>query len=166
MIILGLDLSSKSTGVALLKDEQIIAYTTLTASSTDTIKRIQKITNELKEFVEKFSANYKIDKIIMEEVRPDGGLNLQTYKTLMWVQASVAFMLHDTCAAAIEYIYPSSWRSKLGIKQGRGVKRASLKEEDIQYVKDTYNIETNDDAADAICIALSYFKDDEHKLAW
>jgi len=166
MIILGLDLSSKSTGVALLQDEKIIAYTTITASGTDTIKRIQKITNELKEFVESFSANYKIDKILMEEVRPDGGLNLQTYKTLMWTQASVAFMLHDTCPAATEYIYPSSWRSKLGIKQGRGVKRASLKEEDIQFVKDTYNIETNDDAADAICIALSYFKDNDRKLAW
>ena len=163
MIILGLDLSSKSTGAAILQDGELISFTTITASSTDTIKRIQKIVAELKDYI----SRYKIDKIIMEEVRPDfGGLNLQTYKTLMWVQAAVAFMLHDNCTAAIEYIYPSSWRSKIGIKQGRGVKRNSLKEADIEFVKETFHIDTNDDAADAICIALSYFKDDNNKLAW
>lgn len=166
MVVLGLDLSSKSTGVALLEDEKIIAYTTIKASSTDTIARIKKITEGLKDFVKKFSANYHINIIRLEEVRPDGGLNLQTYKTLMWVQASVAFMLHDLGYTNLDYIYPSSWRSTLGIKQGRGIKRESLKEADIQFVKDKYNVTTDDDAADAICIALSCFKADDKKLAW
>lgn len=163
MRILGLDLSSKSTGAAIIEDGKLIAYTTITASSTDVVKRIQKIVKELEQFI---NNNKPIDKVLMEEVRPDGGLNIQTYKTLMWVQAAVAFMLHDNCNPAIEYIYPTSWRSKLKIKQGKGIKRASLKEADIEFVKNTFNVVTNDDAADAICIALSYFKEDRENLAW
>ena len=44
-----------------------------------------------------------------------------------------------------------------GIKTGRVIKRAELKKKDIEYVKGKYNIEVNDDIADAIGIADSYF---------
>ena len=79
----------------------------------------------------------------------------------MWLQAAVAFLIHDNFSLVeIEYIYPSSWRAKLGIKNGRGIKRTTLKEADITFVKNTYNILVNDDEADAICIGLAYFQDE------
>jgi len=43
------------------------------------------------------------------------------------------------------------------MKQGRGIKRTSLKSQDIQYVKDRYNIIVNDDEADAICLFDAYW---------
>ena len=45
---------------------------------------------------------------------------------------------------------PSEWRSKCGIK---GKCREELKNNAINHVKTVYNIDVNDDEADAICIA-------------
>ena len=65
-------------------------------------------------------------------------------------------MLHDKFPKVeIEYIYPSSWRAALGIRNGRGIKRTTLKEADIAFVKEKYGIDVNDDEADAICIGLA-----------
>ena len=114
---------------------------------------------------------YEVDKIIVEEVRPEGGYgvgNTKTHRALMWLQAATAFLIHDKYSnIEIEYIYPSSWRASLGIKNGRGVKRASLKEQDIEYVKEKYNISVNDDTADAICIGLSQYQEqDSNEINW
>ena len=114
--------------------------------------------------------NNKIDKIIVEEVRPDvGASNIQTHRALMWLQAALAFLVHDDFKTIeIEYIYPSSWRAKCGIKNGRGIKRETLKEADIRFVKETYGIEVNDDTADAIAIGHSQLHESQDKgeLNW
>lgn len=114
--------------------------------------------------------NNKIDKIIVEEVRPDvGASNIQTHRALMWLQAALAFLVHDNFKIIeIEYIYPSSWRAKCGIKNGRGIKRETLKEADIRFVKDNYGIDVNDDIADAIAIGHSQINEskDEGMIIW
>ena len=41
---------------------------------------------------------YSITKIIVEEVRPEGGYgvgNIKTHRALMWLQAATAFLIHD-----------------------------------------------------------------------
>lgn len=154
MKVLAIDASTKSTGVALFDNDKLIKYDCLQASSNDLIKRIQKITIQLKHFIEK----EEIDKIILEEVRMDGGVkNPKTYKALMWLQAAMAFLFYELKPnATIEYIYPSSWRAKCGIKNGRGVHRKEAKELDIAFVKEIYSIEVNDDIADAIGIGHAY----------
>ena len=80
MKILSLDLSTHSSGWAFFEGETLKDYGCITATSSDLINRISKITKELKEILDKYSP---IDKIILEEVRPDGrgyGVgNLQTY---------------------------------------------------------------------------------------
>jgi Holliday junction resolvasome RuvABC endonuclease subunit len=153
MNILSLDLSTKSSGWAIFEDTELINYGCITSASTDLIKRIYVMRDNLLEVLK----NYNIDKIIVEEVRPEGtgyGVgNLKTHRALMWLQAAIAFMVHDNYKnIEIEYIYPSSWRSVCGIKNGRGIKRDSQKAADIAFVKEHYNIEVNDDIADAICI--------------
>ena len=50
MKVLAIDASTKSTGVALFEDSKLVKYACLTASSTDLIKRIQKIIEQLKVF--------------------------------------------------------------------------------------------------------------------
>ena len=116
MKILGLDLSTKSSGWAIFNDGKIENYGCITASSDDLIKRIHKMTDELKTII----LENDIDKIIVEEVRPQGGYgvgNLQTHRALMWLQAGLAFMVHDDCDKVhIDYILPNSWRAKVGIK--------------------------------------------------
>ena len=108
MKILSLDLSTKSSGWAIFENDNLIDYGCITSSSTDLIKRIQIMTNGIKEILEK----YEINKIIAEEVRPQGGFgagNIQTHRALMWLQAAIAFMLYDNFKKlTLDFIYPSS----------------------------------------------------------
>lgn len=167
MNIFSLDLSTKSTGWAFFEDGNLKAHGCITASSTDLINRIQKIVNELKNITKE----YDHFKVVVEEVRPEGGYgvgNLKTHKALMWLQAAVAFWIHDDYPVTeIDYVYPSSWRATLGIKNGRGIKRMTLKEADIEFVKNKYGIVVNDDEADAICIGLAqYMQQDNNEINW
>lgn len=164
MTILSLDLSTKSSGWAIFKEGLLIDSGCITSSSLDLLKRINIMINGLKEIVEK----YNPDKVIAEEVRPENGMqNLKTHRALMWLQGGVALMLYAyNKNLEMELIYPSSWRAAIGIKTGRGIKRTSLKEKDIQFVKENYNLDVNDDEADAICIGYSCSHDEEIEINW
>lgn len=167
-MILSLDASSKSSGWAVFgANAELIDHGCITSASTDVIKRIYVMRDGISAILNK----YEISKVIIEEVRPEGGYgvgNTHTHKILMWLQAAIAFMMHDQFPQVeLEYIYPSSWRTALGIKNGRGVKRTTLKQADIDFVKDKYNINVNDDEADAICIGLAqYVKADNNEINW
>lgn len=165
MIILSLDVSTKSTGWAIFDDNVLKEYGCITSASTDLIKRIHIITNGVEEIFNK----YKIDKIIVEEVRPEMGTqNIKTHRALLWCQASIAFLAHDKSKLELEYIYPSEWRKVCGIKTGSGVRRDTLKPKDIAFVKEKFNLDVNDDIADAIGIGYAYItkqKDKAHTMA-
>lgn len=166
MFILAIDASTKSTGWAVFEDTKLIEYGLLTATSSDLIARITKITNELKDVFNK----YPISKVILEEVRPEMGTqNIKTHRALMWLQGSIAVMLHNDYnfkTDNIIYLYPSEWRKACGIKTGQGVRRESLKPKDIEFVKNYYGITVNDDIADAIGIGHAYVYTHLKTSAW
>ena len=120
MKIMSLDASTKSTGVAIFENKKLIYYDCITASSTDVIKRIQIVISKLNQILQE----YKIERIILEEVRPEEGIsNIKTQKALMWLQAAINFMLHENHPKIkVEYVYPNSWRAACGIHTGRGRK--------------------------------------------
>ena len=165
MKILSLDLSTKSSGWAIFNDGLLIDYGCITSSSTDLLKRINIMTDGIKDILQKHP---DINKVYAEEVRPENGLqNLKTHRALMWLQGVIALTLYNyNKKLEMELIYPSSWRSVIGIKTGRGIKRTSLKEKDIQFVKENYNLDVNDDIADAICIGYSCTHDEEIEINW
>lgn len=165
MKVLAIDASTKSSGLALFEDKNLIDYHCITASSSDLIKRIKKIIMELDAYLQK----HQVDKIVLEEVRPDKNItqSLKTHRALMWLQAAINFLVHENYPkVTIDYTYPSEWRSACGIKNGRGVVRASAKELDIQFVKDTYGITVNDDIADAIGIGHAFVNHLESEINW
>lgn len=167
-MLLSLDLSTKSSGWAVFNNGELINSGCVTSSSTDLIKRIHIMTGEIQTLLNHYS---DIDTIVVEEVRPEGGYgvgNQKTHKALMYLQAALEFLIHDEFnkKIKIEYIYPSSWRASCGIKNGRGIKRTSLKEADIEFVKETYGITVNDDEADAICIGHAQFKKESNEINW
>ena len=82
MKLLSLDISTRSTGWAVFEDKKLVEYGCITSSSTDLIKRIHIITDGIKEILNK----YIIDKIVVEEVRPElGTQNIKTHRALMWI---------------------------------------------------------------------------------
>lgn len=161
MRILSLDLSTKSTGYCIGQNQSIISHGCTTASSKDVMKRIIKMRDELSKIIK----DNKIQKIIMQQVRPD--FNSHTGKILMWLQGIITMAAYEiNPTIEWDFIGASTWRAALKIKQGRGVKRNDLKPQDIQYVKNKYNITVNDDEADAICIFDAYNEKFNNQINW
>lgn len=166
MKLLALDCSTKATGVAIFENKKLLGSSVITASSTDLIKRIHKMVDTIDQLITELN----IDQVTMEEVIPDHAKNAQTFKALMYLQAAIVIMLHDKHPrVGTDLTYPGSWRSTCGIKIGRGVMRETLKEADIKFANQTYNLTvTSDDEADAICIGHAYLypKNDNGEINW
>ena len=125
MTILSLDPSTKSTGLAIFKDQNPIFYTCITASSSNIYKRIDKIIAE----IEKILNEYQIDKVVIEDVYPeDVHHNITVYKSLTYLQGFILHSLnkHGFTNNNIKFYTASEWRKKCGIRTGRGIKRESL----------------------------------------
>ena len=166
MNILSLDASTKSTGYAIFEGTTLKTYGCITSSSTDLIKRIHKMVDEINVLLKE----HKIDKIILEEVRPETGVqNLKTHRALMWLQGAIAIMVHDIYPKVESiYMYPSEWRKSCKIKTGRGVVRETVKQHDIRFVQETFDITVGDDIADAIGIGYAHLHPDgkEEMISW
>lgn len=61
---------------------------------------------------------------------------------------------------------PSQWRKKVEIKTGPGKMRPRLKADDIKMVKFLYDLDVNDDEADAILIGRAYASQHEDGFNW
>lgn len=167
MNFLFLDLSTKSTGYAISDaNGKLITYGLITASSTNNVSRIQKIQTEIINLVKQ----YNITKLIAEDVHPEAYGYSDTARLLMWLQGSIVLGAHtvnnDINSKSIEFMQASEWRKQLGIKTGRGIKRENLKPLDIKFIKDTYDIDANDDVCDALCLYTAYFKKKQTEFDW
>lgn len=169
MKIISIDASTKSSGIACFENKKLLKYECLTASSENLFKRIEIMVKKINDFLEK---EENIDYIIMEEVVPEAtgsdqrvkmNKSIKTYKALMYLQGEVAKLINNKYPKTkLEFIYPSEWRSQCGIKQSKGIKRDTLKANDIAYVYNNFGIKVNDDIADSICIGLGWlYKKDE-----
>lgn len=157
MKVLAIDGSTKSTGWSVFENNKLLDYGLITASNKNVLDRIPVIVNGLMAVLLK----YQPDEVVMEEVIPeDVNHNQTTYKSLMYLQAMIAIAFHQR-GKALNFYTASEWRKKCGIHTGRGIKRDEVKAADIKFVADTYNLQVNDDIADAICIGYAY----SHKTA-
>lgn len=168
MNILFLDLSSKSTGWCLSSAKgEMLKWGCIPITGNNTLERIQKMTDKIVEIIKEND----VSKIVAEDVHPEAyGQKSHTERILMWLQGSVALGAHSIKPEAdydfIEFMNSSSWRKLIGIKVGRGVKRATLKQADIDFVKNKYNIIANDDVCDAICLYTAYFTKPVEDFNW
>ena len=105
------------------------------------------------------------EKIVAEQVRPD--FNLHTGIVLRWLQGVIAIAVYEVDSKIeCQFLNASTWRAALKIKQGKGIKRDKLKDQDIQYVKQKYGIIVNDDEADAICLYDAYWNRISNEINW
>ena len=160
--ILSLDASTKRTGYAIACKDGTYMCGAIASTSTRLEKRLTIMRDEIKKLLE----DYNIEKIIIEDVRPDN-TNVHTAKVLTWLQGLIAVAAFEVNPKIeFEMIGASSWRSILGL-QKHCVKREAQKVMDIEYANncgfplDTPLTETQDDEADAICILTAYLKQQE-----
>ena len=159
MKVMGIDGSTKSTGIAIIENNNVLYYDCIVSTNQDSFNRIKKMTNE----IAKVYIKYKPEKIVMEDVLPsDVKNNQKVFKALIYLQASIVLKLHELKAPEVQLITASHWRKDLGIKTGRGVKRDNLKKEVMNYIKEHYGIDANNDVCDGIGVGLSYFVDNKN----
>jgi len=173
MITIAIDASTKSTGIAIFKDYELVDYKNLTSNDKNVLKRIKYMTDGIEDIYVRLMnhcftrslinaiTDQNIEshnvQIVMEQVIPDNlndakwTRNQATFKALFYLQAAIVLMF-DHYDLEVELIGASTWRKWCGIKQG-GANRDTLKFRDIQFVRDHYDdLDVNDDVADAICL--------------
>lgn len=163
MITLALDISTRSTGVAIYKDQNLIHYECISATSTNTFNRIDKIRDRIEQLIQSYHPN----KVVAESPLPaDVGHNIDTYKKLTWAQGIIGDMLNKHNLKFDVMYIPSQWRKKVQIKTGPHKMRPKLKADDIAMVKNLYQIEVNDDIADAILIGRAFTQQNVEEINW
>lgn len=144
--ILAFDQSTKISAYSLFIDGKYVECDCIDLHKMkDTSERVRAMGVELCKVIEK----YNPDKVVMEEVAQQS--NPLTLKLLARIQGVII----GFCAAhniSTYIVEPSKWRSTLDFKQGSGVKRAELKEQAINHIKDVYDLELSEDCCEAICI--------------
>ena len=163
MITLALDISTRSTGAAIYQNQNLTHYECIAASSTNTFNRIDKIRDRIEQLIQL----YHPDKIVAESPLPaDVGHNIDTYKKLTWAQGIIGDMLNKHNLKFDVMYIPSQWRKKVQIKTGPHKMRPKLKADDIAMVKNLYQIEVNDDIADAILIGRAFTQQNVEEINW
>ena len=151
MIVAGIDGSTNMSGISIIQDGELKFYTLVDChKEKDTMKRIRIMLVKICEILDQ----YDIDAIHMEKAFTK--TNIDTTIKLANIAGGIMFY----CAKNdIEFIHPlpSEWRKKIGLQQGKSVKRDVLKAEAIEAVKREYGIDVNDDVAEAILLARSAF---------
>ena len=149
MRIIGIDGATVKSGVAVFEDGQYVAHKLLSFSG-DADVRIPKMMVAICSFVKE----YKPDKVIMEKSMLTN--NIDTVQKLSNHAGAVMFYGYSK-GIEFEHQYPSQWRAKIGLSQGKKVKKETLKAEAIAAVNKEYGMSLTDDEAESILIARSGF---------
>ena len=153
-MFLSLDMSTTSTGWCVWENNRIKEYGLVVADKDQPLNvRIHKMWTGIAQILEKYPA---INRVVVEDPLPRTSktTNEATYRALNWLQGYIGVMLKDSGLKDIEFVFPNTWRSKVGIKTGQRT-RERLKAADMAWVKNQFGIDVNDDVADAIGIGYS-----------
>ena len=153
MKVASIDSATRKTGVAMFEDGKLVDYHLIDLSrfSGTPEDRMDYMVDEIVKTIHSLSATLP-ELIYIEE--PNGQLNnIDTYRKLSEIIGAVRFWARRN-RILIEEVKPTVWRRHCGIDQGKK-KRAELKAESVAFVKEQFNIEVNDDVADAICLGIA-----------
>jgi len=111
MLVLGLDISSNSTGWGLIEDDKLLEYGLIKPEgSMETIQRLYFFGNEIKKVIEK----YNPDEIAIEEIVFVHGP--RTMKILARFSGVALFQAYSYQKRDIKLYEPQVWKKKLDLK--------------------------------------------------
>lgn len=149
VIMCGLDIASRKTGIAKFVNGELDDYDLLDYSD---IKDSDLRVDEMSRAIIKKLDYYSPIILVVEDTWKKN--NVQTTKMLSeLIGVARGWAISNKCNW--NKLLPSEWRRYCGIEQGNK-KRPELKQASIDYVKEKYNIEVNDDVADSIAMADGY----------
>lgn len=151
--VISLDQSTRCSGYAFFLNGEYVesGVIDMSKSKLDTDERSFEMAKELWEVMRK----YKPNVIILEDVQK------QTSVAIVKILARLQGMLigyAEAHGAKVHILLPSQWRKAVEFNQGPKVKRAELKQQSIDYVKEHYDLALTDDESDAICLGVAAHK--------
>lgn len=150
MRILALDQASLKTGAAFFEDTTLKGSTVLDYSKVKNAKlRNEKMVTEILEVIKEL----RPEVIVIEDVALQR--NAAVLIMLARIQGAIIGYCFENQVTNVIY-KPSEWRKMLDFKQGSKMKRADLKKQAIQFVKEHYDLDASEDEADAICIGCAF----------
>lgn len=146
MKILSLDLSSTSSGYAVLEDGKIIDYGTIKSNDHDYVIRGHYMAESVKAL---FSKHSSFDIVVIEELKV-----LKNQKVLAMLGIIQGMVIRECFNSQVEFIPPTVWRKPYGLNG----KREEAKKKAIQYCKDKGVDVNTDDEAEAILLGKYFSK--------
>lgn len=156
MRIMSFDQSTRVSGYSVFDDDNYIAsgVVDLSKSKLETQERSFEMAKILWKIIKKYKPQY----LIIEETQQQS--NVQVVITLARLQGMIIGYA-EAHGVKTHILSPTVWRSKLQYKQGPKVKRAELKQQSIDYVKNKYGFELPEDECESIALndaaRLKYF---------
>ena len=154
MRVLSFDQSTRVSGWSLFENNQYVCsgVVDMSKSKLATTERSFEMARKLWKILNK----YKPDYLIIEDTQQQN--NVQTVITLARLQGMIIGYA-EAHGTKVHILLPSAWRKVLGYSQGPKVKRAELKQQSIDYVKNKYKLDLPEDECESCCI-----NDAAHKI--
>lgn len=134
MNIIGIDASTKSTGVSVFINNKLKTYKLIKCSDENPYNRIEYMYKNIKDIVYKYDINY----IFIENVPLSKTINKQVAEHLLVLQGTVfSIAIEKDCG--IIPMPPSNWRKLANVK-ANGRKREDQKKAAIEIVSSQYSI--------------------------
>jgi Holliday junction resolvasome RuvABC endonuclease subunit len=162
--VLGLDSASKKTGYCCNQDGKLISYGLIKADDKEnnTDIRIEQIYNQIKQIV----LDFKPDYIVFENTPSQN--NPQLARTLSRIHGTIMSLCFDYDIGIRDYM-PTQWRKVVNTYDGKRehMKREYQKQKAVEicnqkygttFIYDKNDNKTQDDIAEAILIAESFYK--------
>lgn len=148
MVYIGIDGSTTSYGVGVLKDKQLIHYECIKPKSKDWEERVRKIAIRLNEILHEYP---DIECAFMEDIPlKDGKITIKKLGCVRGATDAI-LALNDI---PINPQSVSDWRRNALFYDGTkaGLQRDAMKQKAVDEVKNLFDIDVNDDIAEAILV--------------
>ena len=137
MIVIGLDISSTTTGIAVLKDGILVYTEAVQTQNRNKFPDVFSVAEHVKESLKKIADNYNIDQIYVEENLKSfssGFSSAGTIIKLAKINALICYMAYKQFDILPVSIMPSTARKNIGIKIPKGTKGNEAKKFILDWV--------------------------------
>lgn len=151
---LSVDQSTRCTGYSWFVSGEYVesGIIDMTKSKLETNER----SFEMAKAIWKLIKQYQPDYLILEDVQ----LQQNNAKTMLTLARLQGMILGYAEAHKVQtyLISPSQWRAQLCYKQGPKIKRAELKQQSLDYVKEHLGLDLPEDQAESVCEGIAAHK--------
>ena len=149
-VLLALDQSTRCSGYAVFEDGKYVCSGVIDKNKSElpTYERSFEMARDIWRVIKK----YQPQVLVIEEVAQQ--TNAQTLITLSRLQGMIIGYA-EAHKIKTHILLPSQWRKQLQFKQGAKVKRAELKQQSIEFVKEKYGLDLQEDECEAVGIGTA-----------